>query len=436
MQALFRRLDVNDDAELSFMEFHRIMFKLNFKVTENEVLEVFRLYRYDQGSAVSKKSGGLTLEEFVKAYNTLYHRFSTPNKTKETAPQSISGEQNYVKATRYGFYGVDKDGGRRYIFECYTGTISNIDKLYMFELPDMPDDLNLEDLKINIFDIPLDGRSCKQLDCYTLETLNLLMQKDSHNNLEFNSRIKWWVDISSKFCTASEVEQVGKAFGIPENCQDNYKGGLDYNDLISLGLGEVYNKQMFARKAKVLNFFCDFIYLEKKPMVRRDGWLTQLLPFRMGQYLSSRLSIFQSFSSAPCHTRDNLMATAQTESDALLEGPLQSESSSKSKRAFGGVDQLTHGSVPPPSHQGSMFSDNLFLLSGTDMAKRSPTINHQTIGLHILDQGYGPCALLTFRMADSELSEREPMVKHAHSGIIGRLFRGIWHKLLEVISQQ
>ena len=79
----------------------------------------------------SGKVGALAVDEFIRAYNVLYTRVLNDSTAK------AAEEENWVKATRYGFMGVDESGDNRYIFECYVGTINNISKVYIFDLPNI-----------------------------------------------------------------------------------------------------------------------------------------------------------------------------------------------------------------------------------------------------------------------------------------------------------
>ena len=78
-----------------------------------------------------------------------------------------------------------------------------------------------------------------------------------------------------------------------------------------------------------------------------------------------------------------------------------------------------------------------YLLSISDMIKRTPTIVKNNISVHVQDQGYGPMALLSFRTIDSELKDSSSYGKwsldqHSRAGILGRIMHGVWLKLFEV----
>lgn len=72
------------------------------------------------------------------------------------------------------------------------------------------------------------------------------------------------------------------------------------------------------------------------------------------------------------------------------------------------------------------------------MKNTTSRMNYETISFHILDAGFGSCAVITFREADVEKNLSEPNatvpspIEIYCSGILGRLLCSIRRKILEV----
>lgn len=71
-------------------------------------------------------------------------------------------------------------------------------------------------------------------------------------------------------------------------------------------------------------------------------------------------------------------------------------------------------------------------LSNSQLQGSPPSIGLETIGLHLLDQGSGPNALVTIRRIDGEKRSDLNWEEKSRCGILGRMLDGVWTKLFEV----
>lgn len=412
---------------------------------EDIILDVFK------AADASGKAGTLNVDEFLQAYNVLYNRFVNDLGGSGATAEAV--EENFVQATRYGYLGNDSSDDRRYIFEVYVGTMSNIDKLYVFDLPNVDDtqvasasathELN----DINIFDIPTIFPDGKPLTGYNLETINRLILEDSERNSRTHSRVMWWVDVSSVKCRSSEINAVIKAFGIPEEVRNNFLTLEAEEKFVSVGKGEVVCDGLrgvpsYLGQTTVFSSFVELLHIHNKPMVPRDPEWFSVLPapwiLEIGKYASSRLCIFYDFSRVKCMERKKLMHVAYAASTELLDHHHPHGDGDEQQSAAHKKNSLLQPIKLPKLSPLEGLEKN-FLLSAYDMHLRKPELSRLTLSLHIQDQGYGPCALITFRRIDSEMKvdgDTTNLMQKAHSGVLGRALVGVWNKLLEVTAHE
>lgn len=68
------------------------------------------------------------------------------------------------------------------------------------------------------------------------------------------------------------------------------------------------------------------------------------------------------------------------------------------------------------------------------MKATASRMNYETISFHILDAGYGSCAVMTFREIEPETNEKYTSPTDIYSsGTLGRLLCSVRRKILEVI---
>lgn len=91
--------------------------------------------------------------------------------------------------------------------------------------------------------------------------------------------------------------------------------------------------------------------------------------------------------------------------------------------------------VPPELEELDEIRDDLpiWLQTGPDMKKTANRMNYETISFHILDAGYGACAVMTFREIEHETNEKFTSPTDIYSsGTLGRLLCAVRRKILEV----
>lgn len=480
LQALFRRLDVSGDGSLSFSEFRNIVTKLN--LTSPSVIDCI----HDVYKAADTNPGGggsLSLVEFMKAYDILYNRLvNDTGINKEVDPYA-----NFVRATRYGYFG--RDGiDKKYIFECYTGSMSNISTKFVYDLPNVENNENEEEIvvgpPIDVSDIPFTTVDLKN---YNIETINRLILEDSHRNLQYDARMMWWVDICSRNMKESEISSAMNAFGIPAAVRDNLSD-FEENQRVHFGEGEVVCETIgksiapgnYIGKASMLSFFVQAMYLKNKSVVDRDSEFVRSIPFELGEYFNSRMALFYNYAGVPDTERDKVISLVDKDIGCLLDQPAEERKLKTAELPLGGVESgggggssggdsgetlhhhALHLPLPLPllhhhqeeqqqrdpaktvtsSHQTSLpvgkvveMRGDSFLLSQSDMKKRPSEIVRENVSLHIQDQGNGPIALITLRRFDSNEKEFD-LDQNSRKGIVGRIMSGVWLKLLEVTANE
>jgi hypothetical protein len=444
LQALFRRLDVNGNGDLSFSEFKSIVTKLNLTSPSviDSLAEVFNMANTDVSGA---SAGSLDLKEFCAAYDILYNKLLNDS---EATTEPDDSESNYVKATRYGFFGTDARGDKKYIFECYTGTIASITTKFVYDLPNIEDD-EAKELTSSAVDISKIEYKTVDLVNYNIETINRLILEDGARNVETGARVMWWVDFCSRNLKVSELSKVAKAFGIPAEIRDDLE--LPGDRRFYFGSGELICESAgkiapaaYVGKTAMMSMFPQSFYLKNKPVVDRDPSFMRAIPFGIGTYLSSRFAMFYDFHAVPCHEKKKVVRQVNMDIAALLDQPTESFVDNVMEKPRLSVQGATSHTSPhktflpvPPvvESQGEGFS-----LSSTDMRKRVPKIYNEMFSLHLQNQGYGPTALITIRKMDGELPDTPAgkwgIEQNSRSGIIGSTMGGIWLKLLEVTANE
>lgn len=91
--------------------------------------------------------------------------------------------------------------------------------------------------------------------------------------------------------------------------------------------------------------------------------------------------------------------------------------------------------VPPALEEVEDVRDDIpiWLQTGPDMKQTANRMNYETISFHILDAGYGACAVMTFREIEQETNEKFTSPTDIYSsGTLGRLLCSVRRKILEV----
>ena len=88
--------------------------------------------------------------------------------------------------------------------------------------------------------------------------------------------------------------------------------------------------------------------------------------------------------------------------------------------------------VPLRRRAGYNYSPT-WLRTNSQIYANPAHLRNDTMSLHILDQGYGPNALLTVRQIDPEKQQKRfTLEQQSRSGILGRIISGVWAKVAEV----
>lgn len=74
----------------------------------------------------------------------------------------------------------------------------------------------------------------------------------------------------------------------------------------------------------------------------------------------------------------------------------------------------------------------VWLLSSSALVKNPPQMRFDTLGMHILDYGFGPHALVTVHALDDEMSPHHTLEQQSRTGVLGRIVAGVWSKVAEV----
>jgi hypothetical protein len=78
----------------------------------------------------------------------------------------------------------------------------------------------------------------------------------------------------------------------------------------------------------------------------------------------------------------------------------------------------------------------VWLLGSSALLKTPPQMRFDSLGMHILDYGFGPHALLTVRELDDEMQPGHTLEQKSRTGVLGRIVSGVWAKLAEVCIMQ
>ncbi len=92
----------------------------------------------------------------------------------------------------------------------------------------------------------------------------------------------------------------------------------------------------------------------------------------------------------------------------------------------------TNGAGVPLRRRTGYNYPPTWLRSNSQINKSPPAVNIDSMGLHILDYGYGAHALLTVRQVDGERQRKLTLEQQSRAGVLGRITSGVWVKLAEV----
>jgi hypothetical protein len=248
-----------------------------------------------------------------------------------------------------------------------------------------------------------------------------LMIVDGKNNRAHGSRIMWWIDVASSDILPTNVIAFMKAFGIPKAAESNFYNEFlseDFESRIHIGEGEATSKSQ-KLAVRSLNLFVQTLWLKNVPIVYEVGRWADCLPSYPKaaiDYIMSRISLFLDYGHEYDYERNASLQRAQSAADS-----------------FAGLDNIleedltcifdcdtSSGQCIPNNEASPIISTTIFtppderrdvppkfLLTRDDLLQRDPVFIFYNLSVHILDIGFGPDIVLTFRKIDNESDSRK-----------------------------
>jgi len=475
---LFSRLDRNGDGELDLDEFTGIIKMLKINTTADYIARVFRSVDQARGGELA---GTLDMQEFIAAYQKIYCGAPITELMDNGAKR-----ETFVRATRYG---CTADG--TYLFECYTIPSDGVPEKH--QLVDLPTATSGYTTSTG------DRESLEKLSRATsepwivdnkpgtIDNLDRMLRLDSARNKTSKAKILWWVDVACSAVDRSTAEELVAKFGLPNNSKfissfGNFGNGLpaDPKSRIFAGNGidtngSVYSLSFFAQAQYILNvpvvhhlppvlrklqcFACEnnffsglsewvvSYYTSRFAWMANLSWLAHTSDDeRIGAYeraegLASLLWMLRTGDPDTVDYEDT-----DDEDDDLEDGDeqdtpaLESPSKNKYKVEEEGpssnhtIFSSSGGGVPIKRRMGYIYPPT-WLRSNSQLYTMPPVVAVDSLGVHILDQGYGAHTLLTVRQIDGEKQKKLTLEQQARAGVLGRIVSGVWVKLAEVIMK-
>mmetsp|Transcript_13380 Transcript_13380/g.13877 ORF Transcript_13380/g.13877 Transcript_13380/m.13877 type:complete len:932 (-) Transcript_13380:194-2989(-) len=434
---LFRRLDKDGNGELDLEEFTQIISKLKINANEDFIARIFR--KVDVA-----KSGTLDLQEFVSAYQMIFTRPSSFMGNNMPDKKGLVGKKisEFLCAIRYG---IDLEGHT--LYELYLGKV--------VDLPDGP--LLLMDEKrvykiTNINEIADMEYEVVAGWTATLGDINELMVRDSMNNKMGKSKILWWLDVSMVKVASYRIDKYVAGFGLPNDSKFRSAFGQFGTCLPKEEKSHIYAGNGTSNLGGVssLSFFVQALWIYNLPIVHHmPSWLDNIIENYCSQsiknsiknYYYSRFAFLIS-TSVSSHARheeySNTYDNAKLMADRLDDTRDDDDDEQFPNNTIGPIDKVSANILlpaPPLKHRQSKWrNDPTWLISGSDLKKRTPKLQFNDLSLHLLDQGHGPSALITIREIDNEKEAyganqkkklSSSLLEDSKCGIIGRILTGV-----------
>ncbi len=472
---LYRRLDTNGDGSLDIQEFYLIAQRLNFVDNSTDIINAHS-DKKDEGSSsgnvlqdqllnaftIADKDGsqGLSIDEFRIAYDILYYDSIATSGKHDLASTVLT-------ATRYGF---DKKE-RKYIFQCYTGTL--------FAIREFVDYLN-EDIHTNKPHI----ESCRG----GLDEIFHMILEDGKFNYENGSNIMWWVDVAADKLEPPSIAMLISRLGLPNDIEANLNASkLEETRDSRLLLGRGISTSGF--NVESLSIYTQAMCMSNMPVDVEREFLGEfgennIILNMISKYLGARIGT-PWIDKSDIHDIERLKALKRAKdradfiisrddpqdleylkSKALLPSEIETLSSSirnvesTTTSYFTGAHESgssklgdkeleedssmlfeisNHESIASNIHK----NERNVLLSRDTMKKRIPKIREDLFSIHIMDQGFGAKSLLTIRKIDEEGDQMNinkgtkglSSSQRSKIGTLGRILTGIWGKLHIVMKK-
>lgn len=195
---------------------------------------------------------------------------------------------------------------------------------------------------------------------------------------------------------------------------------------------------------ETLSLFVQGIWLKDRPLVHSlpswlDGGCKGKTWRSVEEYYRSRLAFFFSTWSTQSDSAYEEKAVAYETAESIASRLREAEMNDAlededSKSIFKDDDLRNSKGLPLPKYtQRSM--EPTWLLSSNDLKKSPPNLKYDTLSIHILNQGFGPASIITFREIDDEgnTDAKRNLEQKSRTGVIGRILSGMRRKIFDVV---
>ncbi|CAE7553490.1 unnamed protein product, partial [Symbiodinium microadriaticum] len=297
----------------------------------------------------------------------------------------------------------------------------------------------------------------------SLHELNEHITRDALNNKTNGKKcsIHWWIDIAMKKVASFRVDKYIAGLGLPNDSKFRASFGQFGSCLPRDEKSHMYvgNGQSQMGGVSSLTMYIQSLWILGIPVVHHiPAWLDNFFEEYLSgsqkkaarDYYNTRFGFFFR-SSGAATTKYTEFADAFANSQLIAnrlrgeddeEGELRNHTDDKAANpcaVMSAAMNILKVAPLSPHSESKWHSEPSWLLSSSEIKKRPAKMQFDTMSLHILDQGHGPCCLVTIREIDDEeeaypagLHKAEaPIQQNSKKGIIGRIVTGIRTKLLE-----
>lgn len=450
---LFGRLDSNGDGELDLNEFLAVVNKLKLKpgITEDDASLIFK--KVDKES-----SGTLSMQEFISAYQLLYSQCLNYGKSKSLfsglsfrgTKKAASGQ--ICRCVRYG-----RNEAGQYIFETYVVVLDGATlgekepNTIIFKGLRSRADNKKEDETKTFEEFEKDA--IKEIRPLSLEIINQMIFDDARTNHaskideatgEPKCQLLWWIDAALSRVSNSNVTNFATAFGLntdPEflNKFSGFGSALPKNrsSRIHLGTGTAGHKvggKEGTHGVSSKSIFLQTTFLKNRPIVHPlptwlefDFFFSNSIGAAIAEYYRTRFAWFFNLSSYSGTRSEEKAASYKGSYDLAVR--LRGSAPENIKKSF------SYGMPAPPVNFKHKASAN-WVLSKEEMSSHPPMLGFSTLGIHMINHGFGTNCVLTIREIDDEKHpDAQNIEQKSALGQFGRIMSGIYRKLFDVTKQ-